>query len=502
MLRTTLCSTKYKSSSDSEEQMNVVHLNIVINIAYGKFSMKVYDIIVEGEGNIPGTIAKIGRKVLGMSRSFETAAAKKIFDSSVQDLADEMYRIETSLGRTATDLDINRILKNTLYTEDSAKVFANPKSPDYLTPAQIKELRQDAIDEAKKILKTRLKDNNKTGSTKPGLANRIVDKITLNGVVNSLTASGIFYATAWAEGGPVNDYFVRRQMASHKLELGPDRQDTKYPEWNNGKGFTQEQYNTYLAEEQFVMVANLVPYMIPFSGLLGKILMGAAAGTSIAYPGPGEKPTATGVSNTAIGGATGAAVGVAGSIGGWVMSSLTPVGWNVTNKSLAGVWTAYLMSDPKVPYTGFVFNRTEDLTLRQTLTTLALSDGLAIPRNVVSKVEMGLDGIADAANKLVIDWAKKKGIPTTLDDIKQKIPFVGKDKPESIPYPPPTEPAGTTQTSSPSTPTGKLPDVPTVFHPNEWKKQNGSWQYRGTSKHTLTNYEYSQLKDGDPIPLD
>lgn len=81
-------STKYKSSSDSEEQMNVVHLDIVINIAYGKFSMKVYDIIVQ-EG--------IGSWLLGAGekqavRRFATAAEELAFQTAVDKLSNEMVR--------------------------------------------------------------------------------------------------------------------------------------------------------------------------------------------------------------------------------------------------------------------------------------------------------------------------------------------------------------------------------------------------------------------------
>ena len=482
MLRTRLYSTKYKSSSDSEEQMNVVHLDIVINIAYGKFSMKVYDIIVEGQGNIPGTIAKIGRRVLGMSRSFETAAGKRIFDTSVQELTDEMYRIEKELGRKVTDLDINKVLKNTLYTEDSAKVFANPKSPDYLTPAQIKELSQDAIDEAKKLLAKRLKDNKIVGSTKPGVVSRIADKFTLSGTLKAAYYSGIFTSVALVEGGPIHDYYSRRSMAKHKLELGPDTQDTKYPDWFGGKGITQEQYNKYCAEEQFVMITNLAPYVIPFAPL-GKVLMGGIIGTNMAYNGPGSS-----VVDTAIGAGTGAAAGVAAGGAGWIISKITPKGWNVANKALAAAWIGYISTDPKVPFTGRIFGQNDDLTLRQALTEMALAEEVDFMPNVISKVEMGLDKLADDANKYVIDWAKKKGIPF----------MGGPPEPAQIPQQTPTN----KPVANPGPAPTNLPANPTVFHPNEWKKLNGSWQYLGSSKHTLSNYEYSQLKDGDPVPLD
>lgn len=81
-------STKYKSSSDSEEQMNVVHLDILINIAYGKFSMKVYDIIVQ-EG--------IGAKILGVggkqaTRQFATKAEELAFQTAKDKLSNEMLR--------------------------------------------------------------------------------------------------------------------------------------------------------------------------------------------------------------------------------------------------------------------------------------------------------------------------------------------------------------------------------------------------------------------------
>jgi len=68
--------------------MNVVHLDIVINTAYGKFSMKVYDIIVR-EG--------IGTKILGAGekqavRRFATAAEELAFQTAVDKLSNEMVR--------------------------------------------------------------------------------------------------------------------------------------------------------------------------------------------------------------------------------------------------------------------------------------------------------------------------------------------------------------------------------------------------------------------------
>ena len=475
--------------SDSEEQMNVVHLDIVINIAYGKFSMKVYDIIVEGQGSIPGTIAKIGRKVLGMSRSFETTAAKNIFDNTVQELADKMYRIQSSLGRVPTELDINKVLKDTLYTEDSAKVFANPKSPDYLTPNQIKELRQDAIDAAKKIAEKRLKDNNVASSTKSGVVSKVAKKLdltTMSGVLNRLYQVGIFSAAAFVDGGPIHDYFARKSMANHKLELGPNAADPKYPDYFDGKGITQEQYHKYLAEEKFVMITNLAPYMIPFTGLIGKVTMGGIIGTNMDYSGPNSN-----AKDVAVATGTGALVGAGVSGAGWIISKLTPKGWNVANKALAAAWIGYLTTDPKVPFTGRIFNKSEDLTLRQTLTTLALAEEMEFVPNVVSKIETGLDKIQEDATKYVMDWAKKKGIPFTGGPpapapIPQQVPANG----------PAVKPAN--KNAIPA----NLPDNPTVFHPNEWIQKGGSWQYLGRSKHTLTNYDFNQLKDGDPVPLD
>jgi len=450
--------------------------------------MKVYDIIVEGEAGIPGTIAKIGRRVLGMSRSFETTAGKRIFDTAVQELADEIYRVETTLGRAATEVDQNKSLAKTLYTPDSASVFTNTRSADYLTPEGIRELKQDVIDAAKKIAKKRLKDNNITSSTKPGVVSRIADKFTLSGTLKAAYYSGIFSAAALVDGGPIHDCYSRWSMAKHKLELGPDKQDTKYPDWFGGKGITQEQYNKYFAEEQFVMITNLAPYMIPFAGLLGKTAIGGIVGANMAYSGPGSS-----VADTAVGAGTGALVGAAASGAGWIISKITPKGWNVANKALAAAWIYYISTDPKVPFTGNIFNKSEDLTLRQTLTTLALAEELDFVPNVISKLEMGLGKLADDADKYVMDWAKKKGIP-----------FTG-GPPEPAPVPqqvpanrPAVDPANT---NKPAADPASSADTPTVFHPNEWVKRGGSWQHK-TSRHTLSNYEYSRLKDGDPIPLD
>ena len=113
--------------------------------------MKVYDIISESRADLGTTIANMGRRVLGMARSFETTAGKRIFDNSVQAVADEMYRVQISLGRTPTNVDVNKVLKDTLYTENSASVFSNPRSADYLTPEGLRELNQDVIAAAKKL---------------------------------------------------------------------------------------------------------------------------------------------------------------------------------------------------------------------------------------------------------------------------------------------------------------------------------------------------------------
>ena len=94
MLRTRLYSTKYKSSSDSEEQMNVVHLDILINIAYGKFSMKVYDIIVQESklNEAPWYLTPL--KLFGkggakaIARKFASSADKRAFEQASDELAE------------------------------------------------------------------------------------------------------------------------------------------------------------------------------------------------------------------------------------------------------------------------------------------------------------------------------------------------------------------------------------------------------------------------------
>jgi hypothetical protein len=52
-----------------------------------------------------------------------------------------------------------RVIKNTLYTEDSARVFADPRSADYLTPEGLRTLNQDVIAAAKKLFEKTLKDS-------------------------------------------------------------------------------------------------------------------------------------------------------------------------------------------------------------------------------------------------------------------------------------------------------------------------------------------------------
>ena len=456
--------------------------------------MKVYDIISESRADLGTTIANMGRRVLGMARSFETTAGKRIFDDSVQAVADEMYRVQISLGRTPTNVDVNKVLKDTLYTENSASVFSNPRSADYLTPEGLRELNQDVIAAAKKLFEKRLKDNN-VNIVKPGVAGRVAKKLDLttpSGVLNNIYKAGIFYAAAFADGSPIREYWTRWGMAQHKRDLGPDTPDPAYPDYFGGKGITQEQYNTYLAEEQFIMITNLVPYMIPFAPL-SKVLMGGIIGTNMAYSGPGSSAIDAGT-----GMASGALAGAAATGAGWIISKITPKGWNFANKALAAAWIGYISTNPKVPFTGGLFGKNEDLTLRQTLTALALAEALDFVPNVISKLKMGLDNITDDANKYVMDWAKQKGIALTGSD--KPAPSAPASAPASAPSAPapPAPPAPQGPGSQP----GQLPPEPTVFHPNEWKKQGGSWQYRGSGKRTITDYEFKELKDGDPIPSD
>ena len=427
--------------------------------------MKVYDIIVEGEAGLGKTAYKVGRRLLGMSRSFETAAGKRIFDTAVQELADEIYRIESSLGRAATELDQNKSLAKTLYTRDSANVFTNPRSADYLTPEAIRELKQDVIDAAKKLADKRLKD---AGVANPTIGGKIKDKVLsaagktiAKHWTDVIMASGLYYSTVGSDNGPIHNYLVRMEMADHKLKIGPDGEDTEYPEYSNGRGWSQAQYDTYKDEEVAVMVANLAPYMIPFGRWFTNLGIASIAGNVF--------PTA------AMGGA---------------LALLRPKGWDWKNKALFAVWVAALDNQEKIA-TGLGV----DFNLQNFITLAVLDEGKIATggRWTINAARRGIQYLVDKANNAVIEFAKKNGIPfmggpPALAPVPQQV----------TPNKPAADPANT---NKPAADPASSADTPTVFHPNEWVKRGGSWQHK-TSRHTLTNYEYSQLKDGDPILLD
>lgn len=71
--------------------MNVVHLDIVINTAYEKFSMKVYDIICESDLNEANPFSWLGLlrgSAKAVPRRFISAADKRAFEEASDELAD------------------------------------------------------------------------------------------------------------------------------------------------------------------------------------------------------------------------------------------------------------------------------------------------------------------------------------------------------------------------------------------------------------------------------
>jgi hypothetical protein len=75
--------------------MNVVHLDIVINIAYGKFSMKVYDIIVEAQTPVVATTTAVGERILKsiLGHAAWSSAQKIAFKDSVELCTDAIEKL-------------------------------------------------------------------------------------------------------------------------------------------------------------------------------------------------------------------------------------------------------------------------------------------------------------------------------------------------------------------------------------------------------------------------
>ncbi len=217
MLRTTLYSTKYKSSSDSEEQMNVVHLDILINIAYGKFSMKVYDIIVQ-----EGILSKLkGIAATQTARQFATKAEELAFRNAVEDLSDAMVK-QLKRGEITNAADIANPIQYLPNLQGTKWIGNTPEGR-----AWFQDMAQAAIKSANEkfgsqVSKLDTKGATTTASTAEKAALTAVEKTSweqFKGVaVKGLIAYGLFNNVEYVLTDPTVGYFPRMQNATEKLK--------------------------------------------------------------------------------------------------------------------------------------------------------------------------------------------------------------------------------------------------------------------------------------------
>ncbi len=250
MLRTTLYSTKYKSSSDSEEQMNVVHLNIVINIAYGKFSMKVYDIIVQ-EG--------LGSKILGLggksaARQFATKAEELAFQTAKDKLSTEMLRqIRSGNITDAVSIDnpwqyVSKDLSGTQWASDRSWM-------EDMMSAAVKDANEK-FSQLTANLGTTAKNSTTTNTA------AAVEKSGSSGLWNvamkGLIAYGLFSNVKYVLTDPKAGYFPTMQVLTEKLQ---------------SKSITAEEFEQ-LHEKQLRLAAGRLVWMAaPFAlGTVVKVL--------------------------------------------------------------------------------------------------------------------------------------------------------------------------------------------------------------------------------------
>jgi hypothetical protein len=200
--------------------MNVVHLDIVINIAYGKFSMKIYDIIVQ-EG--------IGTKILGAGekqavRRFATKTEELAFQTAVEKLSNEMVR----QMRRGEITDAIRIDKPWQYISSdlSGTKWASDKS-------WMNDMFSAAIKDANERMERLTANTGTTGgspaipSSSSSTANATAKSgiiaslgTWLNRVLNALLGYALFINVKDVMTNPTDGYFTTMQYAVDKLKQG------------------------------------------------------------------------------------------------------------------------------------------------------------------------------------------------------------------------------------------------------------------------------------------
>jgi hypothetical protein len=215
-----LYSTKYKSSSDSEEQMNVVHLDIVINTAYEQFSMKVYDIICESnltEANPFSWLGLLKGGAKAVPRKFISAADKRAFEEASDELADIIAAKMKSGG-----LDHAPNIKDAERYIDSG-LLAAKKSEGAEGEAWIQDMIYTAVKKAHERSTAAAKvgaDAAKTGNTGGSLF--------LTGVktaINTLLAYEIFSNVDEVFNNPKNGYMPVMRYWEDRLKSGAITQE-------------------------------------------------------------------------------------------------------------------------------------------------------------------------------------------------------------------------------------------------------------------------------------
>ena len=184
--------------------MNVVHLDIVINIAYGKFSMKVYDIIVET------VTSEVGEHVLkSILRHATWSAAKKIaFKDSVELCTDAVEKmllaggdIKTPAGTKAAWFAIQPRLTETPWI----------KGPDG------KKFVQEIFDVAQAEAEARVAKKAGALTPNPPPVNPSPFKQAANFAANSIIYIGLFANVNYVLRDPDVGYFPSMQRATEKL---------------------------------------------------------------------------------------------------------------------------------------------------------------------------------------------------------------------------------------------------------------------------------------------
>lgn len=197
--------------------MNVVHLDIVINTAYEKFSMKVYDIICESNLNEANPFSWLGLLKGGakaVPRKFISAADKRAFEEASDELADIIGAKMKSGG-----LDHAPNIKDAEKYIDSG-LLAAKKSEGAGGEAWIQDMIYTAVKKAhERSTASAAAATAKTGNTGGSLFFTGVKT-----AINTLLAYGIFSNVDEVFNNPKNGYMT--MMREHERHFKFDGEQT------------------------------------------------------------------------------------------------------------------------------------------------------------------------------------------------------------------------------------------------------------------------------------